>query len=110
MTASSSDGELVTAYIAAGSEPAFRALVSRHVNMVFATALRQTGNAASAEDITQNVFISLARKAPRLAGFQTLGGWLFRATVLEAKRRIRSELRRRHRKETASELFALQRE
>jgi RNA polymerase sigma factor (sigma-70 family) len=78
--------------------------------MVFATALRQTGNAASAEDITQNVFISLARKAPRLAGFQTLGGWLFRATVLETKRRIRSELRRRHREETASELFALQRE
>ena len=110
MTASSSDGELVTAYVAAGSEPAFRALVSRHVNMVFATALRQTGNAASAEDITQNVFISLARKAPRLAGFQTLGGWLFRATVLETKRRIRSELRRRHREETASELFALQRE
>jgi len=110
MTAIASDGELVTAYVAEGSEAAFRALVNRHVDMVFATALRQTGNAALAEDISQNVFISLARKAPRLAGSQTLGGWLFRAAVLETKRRIRTELRRCQREATAWELLAPQRE
>jgi RNA polymerase sigma factor (sigma-70 family) len=110
MSALSSDSELVSAYAAQGSESAFRALVSRHVDMVFATAMRQTGNAALAEEITQNVFISLARKAPRLGGFQTLGGWLFRTAVLETKACVRSELRRRRREETASKLLVLQRE
>jgi len=110
MTAVSLDCELVGAYAAQGSETAFRALVSRHVDLVFATALRQTGNAAAAEEITQNVFILLARKAPRLAGFQTLAGWLYRATVLETKARIRSDLRRRQREQTASEIITLERE
>jgi len=110
MTAVSPDSELVSAYAEGGSETAFRALVSRHVDMVFATALRQTGNAALAEEITQNVFISLARKAPRLAGVQTLGGWLFRAAVLETKARVRSELRRRRREAVASEILSVQSE
>src|SRR2546422_710216 len=90
----SADCELVTAYAARGSENAFRALVTRHVNLVYATAFRQVGDATLAEEITQNVFIALARKAPRLAGIQTLAGWLLRTAVLEAKARIRPELRR----------------
>jgi len=110
MTAVSPDSELVQAYAAQGSEAAFRALVERHVHLVYATALRQTGSGALAEDITQNVFISLARKAPRLAGVETLAGWLYRATVLETKARVRSELRRRQREQTASEVITLQHE
>jgi len=110
MIADSPDSKLVSDYAAEGSEAAFRALVSRHVDMVFATALRQTGSATLAEEVTQSVFLSLARKAVRLAGFQTLGGWLFRTAVLESKARIRSELRRRRREEAASQILALQRE
>ena len=106
----STDCELVTAYAARGSENAFRALVTRHVNLVYATALRQIGDAALAEEITQNVFIALARKAPRLAGIQTLAGWLHRSTILEAKARVRAELRRGRREEMAAEAAALQRE
>src|SRR5436309_14549128 len=78
MTPVSPDRELVTAYAARGSETAFRALVTRHVHLVYATALRQVGDAGLAEEITQNVFIALARKAPRLAGIETLAGWLHR--------------------------------
>ncbi len=106
----STDCELVTAYAARGSENAFRALVTRHVNLVYATALRQVGDAALAEEITQNVFIALARKAPRLAGIQTLAGWLHRSAILEAKARVRAELRRGRREEMAAEVAALQRE
>src|SRR2546429_5810196 len=108
MTPVSPDRELVTAYAARGSETAFRALVTRHVHLVYATALRQVGDAGLAEEITQNVFIALARKAPRLAGIETLAGWLHRTTVLEAKARIRAELRRKRREQTAVEITLLQ--
>ena len=104
------DRELVTAYAAGGSETAFRALVTRHVHLVYATALRQVGDAGLAEEITQNVFTALARKAPRLAGIETLAGWLHRTSILEAKARIRSELRRDRREEMAAEAAALERE
>src|SRR6266513_1274883 len=110
MTPVSPDRELVTAYAARGSETAFRALVTGHVPLVYATALRQLGDAGLAEEITQNVFIALARKAPRLAGFETLAGWLHRTTILEAKARIRAELRRKRREETAAEITLLQSE
>src|SRR5207249_6220354 len=70
----------------------------------------QIGDAALAEEITQNVFIALARKAPRLAGIQTLAGWLHRSAILEAKARVRAELRRGRREEMAAEVAALQRE
>lgn len=106
MTAEPSDPELVTAYVQ-GSEIAFRALVARHLNLVYATALRQVGDSGLAEEISQNVFVVLARKAPRLAGTQTLAGWLHRTTILEAKARIRAELRRKRRDQTAAELAAI---
>lgn len=91
-----------------GSETAFRALVARHVNLVYATALRQLGDPGGAEEITQNVFVVLARKAPRLGGLETLAGWLHRTTILEAKARIRAELRRKRRHEAAAELASIQ--
>ena len=57
------DMELVREYCARQSEPAFETLVHRHVNLVYSTALRQVGNPAQAEEITQAVFVILARKS-----------------------------------------------
>ncbi len=108
MTSLSPDHELLSAYAQEGSETAFRALVGRHVNLVYATALRQLGDSGSAEEITQNVFVALARKAPRLGGVETLAGWLHRTTILEAKARIRAELRRQRRSAAAAELAWIQ--
>jgi len=110
MTSASADRELVTAYAGNGSETAFRALVTRHVDLVYATALRLLGDAGVAEEVAQNVFVVLARKAPRLGGVETLAGWLHRTAVLEAKARIRAELRRRRREETAAEIATIERE
>jgi RNA polymerase sigma factor (sigma-70 family) len=110
MTIEAADTDLVRAYAVRGSESAFRALVERHVHLVHATALRQVGDSGLAEEITQTVFMALARKAPRLAGVQTLAGWLHRTTILEAKARIRAELRRRRRERAAAELVTIERE
>src|SRR5690349_2556344 len=102
------DSQLVRAYAVEGSEPAFQMLVARHIHLVYATALRQAGDAGIAEEVTQNVFVSLARKAPRLGGMETLAGWLHRATLLEAKARVRSELRRIRREDAAARLTLVQ--
>ena len=108
MTAPIHDGELARAYASDGAESAFRALVARHLDLVFATALRQVGDRQMAEEITQNVFVALARKAPALAHYETLAGWLHRTTVLESKARIRSELRHKQREQIAAELAQIQ--
>lgn len=110
MTSPGADNELIADYVAKGSDTAFRTLVNRHVNLVYATALRQTGNAGAAEEITQSVFLVLAQKAPRLAGMETLAGWLHRSAILESKARVRADLRRVRREEAAAEIASLQRE
>ncbi|MFM8357449.1 MAG: RNA polymerase sigma factor, partial [Verrucomicrobiota bacterium] len=101
------DQALVGDYAWIRSDAAFQALVRRHVNLVYATALRQIGNRGLAEEITQNTFVALARKAPGLTGHGTIAGWLHRTALLEAQRRIRTELRRRRRETTAAELQQL---
>jgi RNA polymerase sigma factor (sigma-70 family) len=110
MNAAIADGELAGSFVKNGSETAFRSLVARHIDLVFATALRQVGDRGMAEEISQNVFVALARKSPHLAGLQTLAGWLHRTTVLESRARIRAELRRRRREETAAELTVMRQE
>ncbi len=86
------------------SDEAFAALVRRHVDFVYATALRQVGDRGLAEEVTQNVFVALARKVASLGGHKTVAGWLYQAALNEARRCVRSELRRRHRERTAAEL------
>jgi hypothetical protein len=57
-----------------------------------------------AKEVTQNVFIALARKAPWWRGEVTRAGWLHKTALLEARQRWRGELRRQRREQTAAEL------
>jgi uncharacterized protein (TIGR03435 family) len=84
-----------------GSEPAFAGIVSRHLNLVYSTALRATGNAHAAQEISQAVFIILARKAKSLGAKTILAGWLHQTTRLTAANYVRTEIRRQKREQEA---------
>jgi RNA polymerase sigma factor (sigma-70 family) len=93
-----SDHELLTEFAHRGTEAAFAALVSRHVGLVYSAALRFTNNPHQAEEITQAVFILLARKAAGLSARVVISGWLYQTARLTAANFVKGEVRR-HRRE-----------
>ena len=80
---------------------AFAALAEKYVNLVYSTALRSAGNAPAAEEITQAVFIILARKARSLPPRTILSGWLYQTARLTAANFLRAEIRRQRREQEA---------
>jgi RNA polymerase sigma factor (sigma-70 family) len=95
------DTELLREYALRHSETAFATLVSRHLDMVYATALRHVGNHHQAQEVSQAVFVILARKARSLGPKTVLAGWLFQTARLTAKNHLRAELRRARREQEA---------
>ena len=95
--ADASDIALVREFAAHNSEAAFAELVRRHINLVYSVAMRFTGNGGDAQDVTQAVFIILARKANSLGGKTILTGWLYETTRFTAMRLLRTQARRRAR-------------
>ena len=99
-----SDFALLREFARDGRQTAFTALARRHLDLVYATALRKAGDAGGAEEIAQNVFSALARKAWQFAPDDSLPAWLYKTALLESKSWLRGELRRRRREQTAAEL------
>lgn len=96
-----SDRELLRDYVRRHSETAFAELVRRHLDLVYAVALRHVGIAACAEEITQAVFVILARKAIRLRSATVLESWLYETTRLTSLHFMRGERRRQMREQEA---------
>src|SRR5579863_4679572 len=100
--------KLLADYAENGSEPAFRELVSRYINLVYSTALRLGGgNRPLAEDVTQTVFIKLAGMARTISPEAMLGGWLHQHTFHVATKAVRAEQRRQNRENEAAHMNAL---
>ncbi len=101
------DRELLQAFLGSNSEDAFRQLVERHLPMVLGTARRMLANEQAAEEVAQNTFALLAKKAASLTPEQSLGGWLHRTARNECLHVQRAEGRRRQREETAAAMNAI---
>ena len=104
------DMELLREYAATGSNAPFAKIVARHVNWVHTAALRQSGSHAAAQDITQAVFIILARKASSLQRETVLSGWLFRAVRYAVLDSHKMETRRQNREQEAARMELTQSE
>jgi RNA polymerase sigma factor (sigma-70 family) len=95
------DLTLVREYAANGSEGAFEQLVTRHIGMVYSAALRRVGDPQLAEEVSQAVFIILARKAASLGPKTVVAGWLYHTTRYAAADALKSQRRRQVREQEA---------
>ena len=103
MPASLTDAQLLREFATSRDERAFAELATRHQDMVFSTALRRTGRPDLAADVAQHVFLALATKAAWLSTRSSVGGWLYKSTLLETARRQRDESRRHARERRYAE-------
>jgi RNA polymerase sigma factor (sigma-70 family) len=100
---------LLSLHARTGSESAFRELVTRCLDLVYSTAFRLVGgDAQSAQDATQTVFLALADKARTLPKDVMLGGWLHEHTRFVAGKIMRAERRRQMRERQVAEMNAIE--
>ena len=95
------DHRLLAEFVRGRSETAFTELVRRYAGLVHSTAFRFCGNPHHAEEITQAVFVILARKAGTLSPRVVVSGWLYQTARLTAANFVRGEMRRRRREQEA---------
>lgn len=101
MMTDASDMDLVREFARNHSEAAFAELVRRHLNLVYSVARRCTRSDGDAQDVTQAVFVILARKAAGLCEHTLLTGWLYETTRHTAAGVQRTNARRHAREQEA---------
>jgi RNA polymerase sigma-70 factor (ECF subfamily) len=84
----SDDRELVDAIIG-GSREHFDLLYKTYFPRVYRFALKRLGDAGEAEDVTQEVFMTVFRVLPSFRGNSTLLVWIFGITRNTVNRRFR---------------------
>ncbi len=73
----------------------FEALITRHENRLYRTALTVMGNVSDAEDMVQEAFLRAYEKAPEFISEEHEKAWLIRVTVNLCNSRLRSPWRKR---------------
>lgn len=91
------DSVLLDRYVRNGDPEAFAELVRRYAGLVYGTCLRATGNPQDAEDVAQECFLELARKANRIGS--SMPGWLHSVARNRSIDMVRGAARRRAREE-----------
>jgi RNA polymerase sigma-70 factor, ECF subfamily len=102
------DEGLLLRRMVAGDEAAFTLLYRRKHPAIYRFALHMSGNAAIAEDVTQEVFMTLIRDAKRFDPARgTLGGFLFGVARNHLRRRWEQERNSVPLPESADDLDAM---
>ncbi len=66
---------------AAGDRKAFAKLYRAHIDKVYSLCARMLGDAAQAEEVTQDVFVRAWEKLPQFRSESAFGTWLHRVAV-----------------------------
>ncbi len=98
------DWQLLRRFVERDSQEAFAALTKRYLGLVYSVCRREVADAETAEDVTQAVFLILARKAPTLRRNVVLSGWLFQTARFAAKNARTRAQRRAAYEQKAAEL------
>jgi RNA polymerase sigma factor (sigma-70 family) len=101
--------QLLAEFVNTGSDRAFRELLERYIDLVHSVAVRLAdGDVHLAQDVSQKVFVDLAKLARTLPADVMLGGWLHRHTLFVASTLMRGERRRQSREREAVAMNALE--
>ncbi len=87
--------------VKSGDEAAFSELIFTYQSRIFALAARLVSSEQDAEEIVQDVFVSLYRKIGEFEGRSSLSSWLYRITFNCALMKLRTR-RRKDRREQLS--------
>lgn len=91
---------LLSTFVASNyCDKTFARLVESLNGLVYSSALRRTGNSQLAEEIAQNVFAIMAKKAKALRRHPSLTAWALETTKYQSANAMRSEKRRRRKVE-----------
>src|SRR6188474_393574 len=84
-----SDRECLESWARHRDTDSLHTLVERYLVFAHSSALRRTGDAAQAAEVTRAVFLVLARRARRLRKKTVLAGWLFHVTAVACRKLTR---------------------
>ncbi len=97
------DGELLQAWADGRCAKAFEEIVRRHIDLVYATAVRSLGGDRQlADDVTQAVFLILSKKAGTIRAGIALPAWLHQTARYAAANARKVQSRRRHHEHVAA--------
>jgi RNA polymerase sigma-70 factor, ECF subfamily len=96
------DDSMLAAAAIRGDREAFRRLVERHYEMIYRVAYRYVGSAADAEDVAQDVCVTLATRLQKFGGKSRFSTWLVAIVI----NRCRDFLRRRRSSATLVQKYA----
>ena len=86
-----SDEKLVRSFVETQDEEAFNEVVDRYADKIYRLALRITHNPSDAEDVLQEVFITLIEKLNTFRGDSRFSTWLYRVAANASYIHLKSE-------------------
>jgi len=89
------DAELIQDFLK-GGQSSFNRLVLKYQNKVFNLCYRMLGERSEAEDVAQEVFVTLFRSVKHFRGDSLFSTWVFRITVNHCKNRLKYLTRRNY--------------
>jgi RNA polymerase sigma-70 factor (ECF subfamily) len=102
MVVKKSDLDLVKE-VREGNQDSFEELLGRYNNKVYSLATRLTRNPEDAEEVLQDVFITVHRKIDSFEGKSSFSSWLYRVTANAAFMKLRK--RRQHQSVSLEDLL-----